>query len=102
MTSELWEVVKVAALKPGDEIRFPDGERYIWTDDDVQAIERYSDHYPDKLRRYTGPPVDALMLALKDVHELAVAYAGIDAVGPLDGRIREAIRELESEAGDAS
>jgi len=38
MSVELWEAVKITALKPGDEVRFPNGERYFWTEGDVQAI----------------------------------------------------------------
>lgn len=103
MASELWEIVKVTDLKPGDEIRFPDGERYFWTDDDASALEGCTNHYPDKVRRYTGPSSEVLMRAIENLahNELWGVDHRLEGIAEQRDRwIKMAEAELAKEADD--
>lgn len=105
---ELWEQVQVYNVNVGDVIMINTyghpatiGEGQIDKYGGIDLVGHQLHSHDTVFRRI--PDADdprVLMEALKDLHETALTYAGFDAIGPLEGRIDQARRELESEGND--
>lgn len=110
---EFWEIVRADELVPDDiytcdpRLKPANVDRlwrgggavtlYLSGDHSLMNPVSLAAHQPVFRRIPDAEDPRVLMEALKDLHETALTYAGFDAIGPLEGRIDQARRELESE-----